>query len=71
MVDICGFLSVAYSVNVRQLGSGYLKQSKRTIFKWFIIHFGIISLLGVSLELSAAFLVKFIEPSRVQPQLSL
>ena len=29
------------------------------------------SLLGVSLELSAAFLVKFTEPSWVQPQLSL
>ncbi len=63
MVDICGFLSVAYSVNVRPLGSGYLRQSKRTIFKWLIIYCGIISLLGVSLELYVAFLVKFIQPS--------
>ena len=45
--------------------------SKRTIFKWLIIYCGIISLLGVSLELSAAFLVKFLQPSCVQPQLSL
>ena len=70
MVEICGFLSAAYSVNVRQLGSGYLRQSKGTILKWLIIY-GIISLLGVSLELSAAFLVKFIEPNWVQPTFSL
>ena len=56
MVEICGFHSVAYSVNVRQLGSGYLRQSERTIFILVIIYCVIISILGVSLELSVAFL---------------